>query len=579
MKKQTKTSTFSRLLKELGSGSSLLLVLSFVFTLIFVALSLYIPVIAGQVIDSMIEGMDIKDILPSLVKIGVFAALSALARWISDIVNNRVTVRTVKNLRKKAYDKLPRLPVSFFDTRPKGDVISRIISDSDAVSDGLLMGMSQLFSGMITIIATLIFMLRINVRITVLVVLLTPLSLVVAALIARSTYKLFLAQSEKRSAETAFLSESLKNVKLIKAFVREGESAADFETIADSHAAAAKKAIFASSLTNPSTRFVGAVIYAVIGLFGAFSVVARNLTVGGLTCFLSYAGQYSKPFNEISGVVSELQNSLACAARIFELIDMPEREEKTDKKLDFKKGDVVFENVSFSYTKEKPLLTDVSFTVKAGQKVAIVGPTGCGKTTLINLLMRFYDVDSGKITVDGTDISTVTRGSLRENFGMVLQDTFLFEASVLENITVGRPNASREEAIEAAKATHAHSFIKRLPNGYDTVLTGGGAELSEGERQLLSVTRLMLASPNMLILDEATSSIDTMTEIKINGAFAKVMAGKTTFIVAHRLSTIKNADIILVMKDGNIIETGSHDELMARGGFYRELFESQFENL
>lgn len=579
MKKQAKTSTFSRLMRELGSENSILLILSFVFTLIFVALSLYIPVIAGQVIDGMIEGMDIKDVVPSLIRIGVFAAVSALARWISDIVNNRVTVRTVKNLRKKAYGKLARLPVSFFDTRPKGDVISRIISDSDAVSDGLLMGMSQLFSGVITIIATLVFMLRINVKITVLVVLLTPLSLVVAALIARSTYKLFLAQSEKRSAETAFLSESLKNVKLIKAFVREKESASDFEAIADAHAAAAKKAIFASSLTNPSTRFVGAIIYAVIGLFGAFSVVAKSLTVGGLTCFLSYAGQYSKPFNEISGVVSELQNSLACAARIFELIDMDEREENTEKKLDFKKGEVVFENVSFSYTKEKPLLTDVSFTVRAGQKAAIVGPTGCGKTTLINLLMRFYDVDGGKITVDGTDISSVTRKSLRENFGMVLQDTFLFEASVLENITVGRPDATRDEAIEAAKATRAHSFIKRLPNGYDTLLTGGGAELSEGERQLLSVTRLMLASPNMLILDEATSSIDTMTEIKINDAFAKVMEGKTTFIVAHRLSTIKNADIILVMKDGNIIETGSHESLMAKGGFYKELFESQFEDL
>ena len=578
MKKAAKKSTFSRLIKELGANS-FLLILSFVFTLVFVALSLYIPVIAGQIIDDMTEGMDIKEIIPPLVKIGVFAALSALARLASDIVNNKVTVRTVKNLRKKAYAKLSRLPVSFFDTTPKGDVISRIIADSDAVSDGLLMGMSQLSNGVITIIATLVFMLRINVKITLLVVLLTPLSLIVAALIAKSTYRLFLAQSEKRSAETAFLSESLKNLKLIKSFVREEKSASDFEKIADSHAAAAKKAIFASSLTNPSTRFVGAVIYAVIGLFGAFSVVAGALTVGGLTCFLSYAGQYSKPFNEISGVISELQNSLACAARIFELTDMEEREEKTDKKLNFKKGEVCFENVSFSYNEEKPLLTDVSFTVKAGQKAAIVGPTGCGKTTLINLLMRFYDAQSGRITVDGVDITSVTRDSLRENFGMVLQDTFLFEGGVLENITVGRPEATREEAIEAAKATHAHSFIKRLPDGYDTVLTGGGADLSEGERQLLSVTRLMLAAPPMLILDEATSSIDTMTELRINDAFAKLMDGKTTFIVAHRLSTIKNADIILVMKDGNIIETGSHESLISKGGFYKELFESQFENL
>ena len=566
-----------RLLKELGK-SKRLFILSLVFSLVSVSLSLYVPIIVGQTIDSLVGTVDFQRVTSGLVKIAFLSLASALFRWLGETVNTSLSSKTVSNLRSKAYAKLSNLPVSFFDSTPKGEIISRIINDSDTVGDGLLLGMSQLFSGIVTIAATLIFMFRLNVRLTLLVILLTPLSIAVAAVIAKSTFKLFLRQSEKRASETSFLSESLKNIKLLKAFVREEKSSRDFEKITDEYAAASKKAVFASSLVNPATRFVSATIYAVLSLFGAFTVISGALSVGALTSLLSYAGQYSKPFNEISSVISELQNSLACASRIFDLCDREEITETSSEELEEVKGDVVFDNVSFSYTKDKPLLENVSFRIKAGQKAAVVGPTGCGKTTLINLLMRFYDVDSGHITVDGKDITSVTRDSLRAHFGMVLQDTFIFEDSVLANITLARPDASPEEAKSAAKRSHAHSFIRKLPNGYYTVLSENASELSEGEKQLLSITRVMLSSPEILILDEATSSIDTRTEKIINDAFSSMMKNKTSFIVAHRLSTIVNADLILVMKDGNIIETGTHEELMKKGGFYKELFESQFES-
>lgn len=566
-----------RLLKELGK-SKRLFILSLVFSLVSVSLSLYVPIIVGQTIDSLVGTVDFQMVASGLLKIAFLSLASALFRWLGETVNTSLSSKTVSNLRSKAYAKLSNLPVSFFDSTPKGEIISRIINDSDTVGDGLLLGMSQLFSGIVTIAATLIFMFRLNIKLTLLVILLTPLSIAVAAVIAKSTFKLFLRQSEKRANETSFLSESLKNIKLLKAFVREEKSSRDFEKITDEYAAASKKAVFASSLVNPATRFVSATIYAVLSLFGAFTVISGALSVGALTSLLSYAGQYSKPFNEISSVISELQNSLACASRIFDLCDREEITETSSEELEEVKGDVVFDNVSFSYTKNKPLLENVSFRIKAGQKAAVVGPTGCGKTTLINLLMRFYDVDSGHIIVDGKDITSVTRDSLRAHFGMVLQDTFIFEDSVLANITLARPDASPEEAKSAAKRSHAHSFIRKLPNGYDTVLSENASELSEGEKQLLSITRVMLSSPEILILDEATSSIDTRTEKIINDAFSSMMKNKTSFIVAHRLSTIVNADLILVMKDGNIIETGTHEKLMKKGGFYKELFESQFES-
>lgn len=573
-----KKGTFKRLLRELDRDR-IPLVFSFIFAAVSVAASLLVPVTVGETIDSFSGGVDMNAVIRCLVKIAVLAAVSALFRWIVEAQNSKIACRVVKNLRHSAYTKLSKLPVSYFDSKPKGETLSRIINDTEAVSDGLLMGMSQLFYGIVTIIGTLIFMFGINVRITFIVILLTPLSLVAAFIIAKSTYKLFLAQSEKKGAETAFLSESLKNIKLQKAFNREGVSCDDFNKITDELASSAKKAIFASSLTNPTTRFVGAVIYAVLGLFGAFAVIGGGLTVGGLTCFLSYAGQYSKPFNEISGVVSELQNSFACASRVFDLLDMEETEKtdgKSGEKLEKCRGEIVFDNVSFSYDKNKKLLQNVSFTAHAGEKIAIVGPTGCGKTTLINLLMRFYDIDSGRITIDGADISTLDVKDLRRKFGMVLQDTFLFDASIKDNITIGKPDATIDEVMEAARKSHAHKFISRLPDGYGTILSESAAGLSEGERQLLSITRVMLSLPPVLILDEATSSIDTRTEMKINDAFSVMMKGRTSFIVAHRLSTVVNADMILVMKDGNIIEKGTHSELMEKGGFYKELFESQF---
>jgi len=571
-----KKKVFARLIKEFGSSSAAFIV-SVITCAVSVALSLYIPVIIGETIDEMSNGIDISRIKSSLLVILILALSSAALRWITDTLNNSIVCRVVASLRKKAYYKLSRLPVSFFDSKPKGDVMSRIMNDTDAVGNGLLLGMSQFFSGIVTIIGTLVFMLRINMKITALVVLLTPLSLVVAAVIAKSTYKLFLEQSKQKAIETQFLSESLKNLKLLKSFVREAATANGFDGVTDSLAASSRRAIFASSLTNPATRFVGAVIYASIGLVGALTVIGGGLTVGGLTCFLSYAGQYSKPFNEISAVISEIQGSIASASRVFELIDSEEESDDGNDTVDTPNGAVSFDHVSFSYDKEKALLKDVTFDVKSGQKVAIVGPTGCGKTTLINLLMRFYDPDSGTILLDGKNTKDFKKESFRESFGMVLQDTFLFDATVFENITIGNPTATRAEVETAAKLSHAHTFIKKLPQGYDTRLFEGGAELSEGERQLLSITRVMLSRPRILILDEATSSVDTRTEAKINDAFEHLMKGKTSFIVAHRISTVKGADLILVMKDGDIVEIGRHDDLMAKRGFYSELYKSQFE--
>ena len=569
---------FARLLRELGANKSKL-IFGIISSFVSVALSLYIPVVIGETIDlvgSTIEGSYFSDFITRLIAIGALAAASALFRWLSDMLFNMVSVGAVGSLRKKAYYKFSSLPVSFFDKTPKGDVISRVMSDTDAVGNGLLLGMSQLFGGIVTIVGTLVLMLNINAKITLAVVFLTPLSLVVASIIAKCTYKYFLDQSKKKAAEASFLSEHLGNLKLLKAFVREDASASGFDRVADSLARSSRRAIFASSLTNPTTRFVGAVIYAAIGLIGAFTAISGDLTVGALTCFLSYASQYSKPFNEISAVVAEIQGAIASASRVFELIDAKEESESGGGVINSAEGNVAFRNVSFSYVKDKPLLSGVSFEIKAGQKAAIVGPTGCGKTTLINLLMRFYDPDSGVIELDGRNTKELTRASLRDKFGMVLQDTFLFDATVAENIRAGAPDATDEEVAAAAKLSHAHRFIKKLPNGYDTVLSEGGASLSEGERQLLSIARVMLSRPSVLILDEATSSVDTRTEAKINDAFEKLMEGRTSFIVAHRISTVKNADVILVMKGGDIVEIGRHDELMEKGGFYRELYESQF---
>ena len=572
----SKKKIFSRIMKELA-GRRAPFILSVVFSALSVALSLYVPVLIGRTVDGMIDGVATGDVVKNIFVIAGFVLSSALFKWISETFSAVISADAVASLRKKAYYKLSRLPVSFFDKNPKGDVISRIMTDTDAVGAGLLLGMSQFFSGIVTVSATLILMLTISAKITALVVVLTPLSLVVAAAIAKSTYKLFLDRSKKNAKETSFLSEVLKNIKLVKSFVVEDRFAEKYDGVTNELAASSKRAIFASSLTNPATRFVGSVIYAAVGLAGALTVIGGSLTVGGLTCFLSYAGQYSKPFNEISAVIAEIQGSIASASRVFEIIDS-EEEEDGGEPVDGCDGRVRFSGVTFSYDGKKDQLQDVSFEASPGDRVAIVGPTGCGKTTLINLLMRFYDPASGTIEVDGKNTLYIPRENLRDRFGMVLQDTFLFDATVKENLTIGAPGASDEEIIAAAKLSHAHSFIKKLPGGYDTRLAGGGDALSEGERQLLSITRVILSKPSILILDEATSSIDTRTEEKINDALEKLMEGKTSFIVAHRITTVKNADLILVMKDGRIVERGRHAELMEKDGFYKSLYESQFES-
>ena len=552
--------------------------ISIVLAAVTVALTLYIPVLVGKAIDCIIAAGQVHfaAIKPILLRIAVVAAVTALLQWVMNNVNNYVTYNVVRDVRGDAFRKLEVLPLSFIDTHRPGEIVSRIIADADQFSDGLLMGFTQLFTGVVTILGTLFFMFRLNVGITLAVVVLTPLSLFVAKFIAGRTYSMFRRQSEVRGEQTALIDEMIGNQKVLKAFGYEEKATARFDEINERLEKFSLRATFFSSLTNPTTRFVNALVYACVAFFGALSVIGGGISVGGLSCFLSYANQYTKPFNEISGVVTELQNALACAARIFELIDEPAQSADADKQLGEATGRVDMKNVSFSYTPERKLIENLNLSAKSGQKIAIVGPTGCGKTTLINLLMRFYDVTGGAVCVDDEDIRTVTRRSLRKNYGMVLQETWLKSGTVRENIVMGKPDATDDEVIAAAKAAHSHGFIKRLPNGYDTIISDNDGLLSQGEKQLLCITRVMLCLPPMLILDEATSSIDTRTEMKIQDAFRRLMNGRTSFIVAHRLSTILDADLILVMKDGNIIEQGTHAQLIAQKGYYYTLYNSQF---
>ena len=555
-------------------------VLSILLSAVYVGLSLYVPVLAGRAIDSIIApgSVDYAQIMLELTKIAVVAAIAALAQWLMNIINNSMTYNVVKDMRTEAFDRLMKLPLSYIDAHPYGETVSRIIADVDQFADGLLLGFSQLFTGILTIIGTLIFMLSVNAPITLAVVILTPLSLFVARFIARRTHSMFARQGEDRAEQTAFVEEMIGNQKVVQAFAHEQANEERFDEINKRLSESSLQAIFYSSITNPATRFINSLVYAAVGLTGAFAAVAGSITVGGLSAFLSYANQYTKPFNEISGVITEFQNALVCAERIFALIEEPTEEPDTSNAcvLDHAEGIVQANAVAFSYVADRPLIKCLDLDVKSGERVAIVGPTGCGKTTLINLLMRFYDVNVGSISVDGTDIRNITRHSLRRNYGMVLQETWLKEGTIRDNIVMGKPDATEEEIIAAAKAAHSHGFITRLPKGYDTVIGEDGGSLSQGQKQLLCITRVMLCLPPMLILDEATSSIDTRTEQHIQHAFAQLMQGRTSFIVAHRLSTIKNADMILVMKDGDIIEKGKHDELVARGGFYAALYNSQF---
>ena len=555
-------------------------VLSILLSAVYVGLSLYVPILAGRAIDNIIApgSVDYAQIMLELTKIAVVAAIAALAQWLMNIINNSMTYNVVKDMRTEAFDRLMKLPLSYIDAHPYGETVSRIIADVDQFADGLLLGFSQLFTGILTIIGTLIFMLSVNAPITLAVVILTPLSLFVARFIARRTHSMFARQGEDRAEQTAFVEEMIGNQKVVQAFAHEQANEERFDEINKCLSESSLQAIFYSSITNPATRFINSLVYAAVGLTGAFAAVAGSITVGGLSAFLSYANQYTKPFNEISGVITEFQNALVCAERIFALIEEPTEEpDAADARvLDYAEGIVRANAVAFSYAADRPLIKCLDLDVKSGERVAIVGPTGCGKTTLINLLMRFYDVNAGSISVDGTDIRNITRHSLRRNYGMVLQETWLKEGTIRDNIVMGKPDATEKEIIDAAKAAHSHGFITRLPKGYDTVIGEDGGSLSQGQKQLLCITRVMLCLPPMLILDEATSSIDTRTEQHIQHAFAQLMQGRTSFIVAHRLSTIKNADMILVMKDGDIIEKGKHDELVARGGFYAALYNSQF---
>lgn len=556
------------------------LILSLVFAVITVAATLYVPVLTGDAIDYIIDKgfVDFQAVFAILVKIGVVIGVTALAQWLMNVCNNKITYEVIQDIRREAFAKIEILPLKFIDGHSHGELVSRVIADVDQFADGLLMGFSQLFTGVITILGTLLFMLNINVKITLVVVLITPVSLFVASFIAKRTYAMFHLQSSTRGEQTALINEMIGNQKVVQAFSKESDVLETFDEINGRLAKASLQATFFSSLTNPCTRFVNSLVYTGVGLVGAFCAMNGMITVGQLSCFLSYANQYTKPFNEISGVVTELQNALACAERIFQLIEeepqVPEPENVVT--LTDVKGNVDLEHVYFSYQPDKKLIEDFNLKVEPGQRVAIVGPTGCGKTTIINLLMRFYDVDSGSIQVEGKDIREVTRRSLRGSYGMVLQETWLKAGTIRENLMMGKPDATEEEMIEAAKAAHAHSFIKRLPQGYDTVIGEEGGSLSVGQKQLLCIARVMLCLPPMLILDEATSSIDTRTEMKIQNAFAKMMKGRTSFIVAHRLSTIQEADIILVMKDGKIMEQGNHEELLAKNGFYAQLYNSQF---
>lgn len=577
--KNTQTYALKKVLHYIGRYKFLMM-LSIILAAITVAMSLYIPILIGNAIDMIVGKGEVNFavITSILIKVGIIVAVTALLQWVMNTINNNVTFQIVRDVREEAFKKLQKLPLSYIDSHRHGEIVSRIIADVDQFADGLLMGFTQFFTGVVTIFGTLAFMLSINVKITVLVVILTPISLFMARFISKSTYKMFRTQSEVRGEQTALVDEMIGNQKIVQAFSYEKESMKKFDDINERLTKASVKAIFFSSLTNPLTRFINNLIYAGVGLTGAIAAINGSITVGGLSCFLSYANQYTKPFNEISGVITELQNALACAARIFELIEEEPQIPDTDnsKSLINVKGNVNLQNVSFSYNPEMPLIRNFNLCVKPGQRVAIVGPTGCGKTTLINLLMRFYDVNSGTISVENEDIRNVTRNSLRTSYGMVLQETWLKNGTVKENITMGKPDATDEEIIEASKATHAHSFIKRLPNGYETVINDTGSGLSQGQKQLLCITRVMLSIPPMLILDEATSSIDTRTETRIQKSFAKMMKGRTSFVVAHRLSTIRESDIILVMKDGNIIEQGNHEELLSKKGFYFNLYNSQF---
>lgn len=564
------------------------LIVAIVMAAVSVVFTLYLPILTGDAVDVLLQflptgeaastGAAWASLRQILLKMGIVILLTAAAQWIMSLCNNQIVYRIIEDVREKAFDKIQKVPLKYLDGHSHGDIMSRVVADVDTFADGLLLGFTQLFTGVLTILGTLLFMLSENIGITIVVVVITPVSLFVASFIAKKTFKMFQLQSVTRGEQTTLINEMITNHKEVKAFGRENAVMEDFDEINGRLEKCSLRAIFFSSLTNPSTRFVNSLVYMGVGLAGSLSVIRGGLTVGQLTCFLSYANQYTKPFNEISGVITELQNALACAARIFELIEEDSQIPDADdaRVLSEVDGEVSLNQVSFSYSKEHRLIEDLNLHVKPGQRIAIVGPTGCGKTTIINLLMRFYDVDDGSIAVEGTDIRNITRRSLRTSYGMVLQETWLKQGTIRDNIIVGKPDATDEEVIAAAKASHAHSFIRRLPDGYDTVISEDGGSLSQGQKQLLCITRVMLCLPPMLILDEATSSIDTRTEIRIQKAFATMMEGRTSFIVAHRLSTIQNADVILVMKDGHIIEQGNHEELLAKKGFYAELYNSQF---
>ncbi|MCI8504893.1 MAG: ABC transporter ATP-binding protein [Lachnospiraceae bacterium] len=578
-KKKAEKGTMKKVLRYIKKYWFFVL-MSLAFAAVTVALTLYVPILTGRAIDQILGPGDVAfdEIWVILRTIAVVIALTAVFQWLMNLCNNRITYRVIRDIRRDAFAKIEILPLKYIDSHSYGEVVSRVIADVDQFADGLLMGFTQLFTGIMTIVGTLGFMLSVNVKITLVVVVITPVSLFVASFIAKKTYSMFKLQSETRGEQTALIEEAIGNQKVVQAFHHEEETKAQFDEINGRLQSCSLRAIFFSSLVNPCTRFVNSLVYTGVGIVGALSAIGGGISVGQLSCFLTYANQYTKPFNEISGVVTELQNALACAARIFELIE--EKPQVPDQvaagTLGDAEGNVSIEHVFFSYNPSQKLIEDFNLQVKPGQRVAIVGPTGCGKTTMINLLMRFYDVDAGEIRVDGKEIRQITRKSLRENYGMVLQDTWLRNGTIRENIAMGRPEASEEEIIQAAKASHAHSFIKRLPQGYDTVITEDGDNLSQGQKQLLCIARVMLCLPPMLILDEATSSIDTRTEIRIQEAFAKMMEGRTSFIVAHRLSTIREADVILVMKDGSIIEQGNHKELLKQDGFYAKLYNSQF---
>ena len=579
MKKGKQTQTIIKILKYIRRYWGFLGI-SILLSAVTVVCSLYLPLLTGDALDLIIAKgtVDFVGIMQILQKMALMVVLTAFAQWIMNVCNNKITYNVIRDVRKEAFEKLERLPLKYLDAHAHGEVVSRLITDVDQFADGLLMGFTQFFSGILTIFGTLFFMFAISGRITVAVVILTPVSLVVASFIAKKTFSMFKLQSETRGEQTSFIEEMVGNQKVVQAFSREDETLEKFDEINDRLEKCSLKAIFFSSITNPSTRFVNSLVYATVAVVGAFLAISGGISIGNLSALLAYANQYTKPFNEISGVVTELQNALACARRVFELMEEePEIPDVADAVvLEETNGEVALENVAFSYVPGQKLIEDLNLNVKPGQRIAIVGPTGCGKTTLINLLMRFYDVKEGAISVNDIDIRNMTRTSLRNNYGMVLQETWLRSGTIRDNIMMGKPDATEEEVIAAAKASHAHSFIKRLPEGYDTIVAEDGGNLSQGQKQLLCIARVMLCLPPMLILDEATSSIDTRTEMKIQEAFAHMMKGRTSFIVAHRLSTIREADVILVMKDGNIVEQGSHNELLMQNGFYAELYNSQF---